>query len=111
MSDAFSLKKGAGLPARVITLTGNGLANLDDVDTDGIKFVYRLKDRLVDAPTPVEIAATIVSSEARTILVVIDGETMDVGRYEWHVRALVGGKAMYFPERGFYYFAVTETIE
>lgn len=108
LRDAFSFKRGMRLPSRIVTLVGNGLANLDSIDPGSIKFVYRKKG-VVERNL---ITATVVSSTAMTIKV--DFGTLDtdeLARYEWHIEATIGGLGLAWPERDFYTFSVTETIE
>lgn len=108
MSDVFSYKKGMRLPSRIITLAGNGITTLTELDPGSIKFVYRKKG----VAERVEIAASIVSASAKTIEVDFGAvDTDEIAQYQWHVEATVGGLTMAWPERGFYTFSVTEAIE
>lgn len=104
---AFSYKKGMRLPSRIITLAGNGVTSLAQLDSGSIKFVYRKKG-VVERN---EILATIVDAAARTIAVDFGAVgTDELATYQWHVEAKIGGLPMAFPEEGFYTFAVTDTI-
>ena len=108
MSDAFSYKRGMRLPARIITLSGNGLTNLDTITPGSIVFVYRKKG----TTTRTTIAASVVSSAAMTVRVDFGSvDTAVIAQYQWHVEASIGGLAMAFPEQGFYTFSITEQIE
>lgn len=107
-TDAFSYKRGMRLPARIITLTGNGVTTLAALDSNSIKFVYRKKG-VVERKL---IAATI--SDAAAMKIEVDFGTIDtatIAQYQWHVEAAIGGLVMAFPELGFYTFSVTDTIE
>lgn len=107
MSDAFSLKLGARLPSRTITLAGNGITSLDELDPGSIKFRYRKKG-VVERN---DIAAVIVDAAAMKIRVDFGAvDTDEIATYEWDIEATVGGLKMYFPEKGFYTFSVTGTI-
>jgi hypothetical protein len=105
--DAFSYKKGMRLPSRIITLAGNGVTSLAQLDVGSIKFVYRKKG-VVERN---EILATIVDAAARTISVDFGTvDTDEIAQYQWHVEARIGGLSMAFPEVGFYTFSVTDPI-
>lgn len=106
MSDAFSFKKGARLPSRTLTLSGNGITTLTGVDS--VTFVYR-ESGVTERRT---IAAVI--TDAPNMKVRVDFGASDVAaikKFQWHVEAVVGGLTMCFPEKGFYTFSVTEAIE
>lgn len=106
MSDAFSYKRGMRLPRRIITLAGNGLTTLSAVDS--IKFVYRK----MGAVERNEIVAAVVDAAALTIEVDFGTvDTDEIAQYQWHVEVTVSGLVMAFPERNFYTFSVTATIE
>lgn len=107
MTDSFSYKQGAQLPSRIVTLSGNDLANLDAIDVDSIKFVYRV----VSKPERQEIVCTI--SDSATMKIEVDFSALDtdtIAQYQWHVEAKQDGLLMYFPEKGFFTFSVTENI-
>jgi len=108
MSDVFSYKRGMRLPSRIITLSGNGLTSLDTVDSGSVKFVYRRKG----IAERIEISAIVIDEALMRIEVDFSSvDTGTIGQYQWHVEAKVGGLPMAFPERGFYTFSITETIE
>lgn len=107
MSDAFSFKVGAQLPSRTMTLTGNGLTSLASIDANTMLFVYRPKG----TATRTTIPATIVDAAAMKIQ--IDFGTVDTataGSFDWEIEAQIGGKKLYWPEKGFYSFSVTANI-
>lgn len=108
MKDSFSYKKGMRLPSRFITLAGNGVTSLTQLDVGSIKFVYRkvgfpLERNVIDA-TIVDAAAMRISVDFGTV------DTDELAQYQWHVEAKIGGLPMAFPEVGFYTFSVTDTI-
>lgn len=106
-SDLFSYKKGMRLPSRVLTLDGNGIASLAELDPGSIRFVYRKKG----VAERNEITPTIVDAAARKIRVDFGAiDTNTIAAYQFHVEGMVGGKLLAWPERGFYTFSVTETI-
>ena len=108
MADAFSFKRTARLPIRVITLAGNGLSNLDGIDPGSVKFVYRqagVEERK-------EIAGTVQDSAAMKVAIPFGAiDVATEGKYQWQIEVTVGGLTMCFPEKGFYTFAVTDNIE
>jgi hypothetical protein len=107
-ADAFSFKKDARLPSRIVTLSGNGLADLSTIDANTMLFVYRLKGDTVRKT----ITATITSIPLMKIQVDFASiDTQNLGKYEWHIEAQITGKKMYWPEKGFYTFSVTDNIE
>lgn len=106
--DAFSYKRGMRLPSRIITLVGNGVTNLTAIDPGSIKFVYRPKE----TNQRKEIAASVVDAALMKIDVDFGAvDTSVAAQYQWHVEATIGGLVMAWPEKGFYTFSVTETIE
>ena len=106
MADLFSFKKGARLPSRTITLVGNGLTTLTGIDN--AKFIYR-KSGVVERT---EILAVVVDVDLLQIRVDFAALDVDeISKYQWHVEVTIGGLVMCFPEKGFYTFSVTETIE
>jgi hypothetical protein len=110
MADSFSFKRGARLPVRVITITGNGLTNLDVIDS--AKFVYRALVDSVPVEERREIAASVFDSDAMQVSVAFAALDVSVeGKYQWHIEVAVSGLLMYFPEKGFYTFSVTDNIE
>lgn len=107
MKDAFSYKKGMRLPSRFITLAGNGVTSLTQLDVGSIKFVYRktgVAERNAIDATIVDAAAMRISVDFGTV------DTDEIAQYQWHVEAKIGGLPMAFPEVGFYTFSVTDTI-
>lgn len=107
-TDAFSYKRGARLPVRIVTLAGNGLSDLSSLDVGSILFVYRT----IGVDERKTITATIFDSPTMKIRVdfgAIDSATL--GKYQWHIEAQVGGLTMCFPEKGFYSFSITDQIE
>lgn len=109
MSDAFSFKRGAELPARVITLSGNGVTTLAAIDAGTLLFVYREKGVETDRRT---INAQIVDAAAMKVEVDFSSvDTATLGRYEWEVEGQIAGRKLYWPEKGFYTFSVTDNID
>lgn len=105
-ADLFSFKRGARLPTRTITLVGNGLTNLDGID--GVKFVYRT----AGVEERKEIVASVADSAAMKVQVAFGATDVAVeAKYQWHVEVTIGGLIMCFPEKGFFTFSVTDTIE
>lgn len=110
MPDLFSFKRGIYGPARIVTLNGNGLTNLDGIDS--VKFVYRTLVDGVPVEERNEIVATVHDSAAMQVLVTFSALDVDVeAKYQWQVEVVVGGVTMAFPEKGFYTFSVTDNIE
>lgn len=110
MSDAFSYKHRMRLPSRIITLAGNGVASLSELDPGSIKFCYRVKDSQADRKL---ISATPIGDPA-DLQVQVDFAAVDTGteaQYEWHIEATINGLTLAWPERGFYTFSITDTIE
>lgn len=109
MADAFSFKKGATAPDRIVTLTGNGVTDLSTLDGGTIKFIYRTKG----VAELNEIVAAIEGDPTNLQIRVPFGtvDTDVVAKYEWHIEAQQSGKKMYWPEKGFNTFSVTTTIE
>lgn len=106
MSAAFTLKRTARLPSRAITLSGNGITTLQGIDS--CAFVYEA----AAGGTPVSLTATV--TDAANMVIRVDFGATDVatvGTYKWHIKVTQGGLDMYFPEVGFYTFAITPTLE
>jgi hypothetical protein len=109
MADAFSFKRGASAPDRLVVLDGNDVTDLDALDGGTLKFIYRTAG-VVELN---EIAAAIEGPGTDlTIRVAFDTvDTETIAKYQWHIEAQLSGKKMYWPEKGFYTFSVTENIE
>lgn len=105
-TDAFSFKRGARLPVRIVTLSGNDLSNLDGIAS--ATFVYRA----IGVDERKEIAATVYDSAAMQVSVAFGAiDVATEGKYQWQVEVDVGGLVMTFPEKGFYTFSITDNIE
>ncbi len=104
MTDKFSFKKGARLPSREMTLTSSTDFNLQTADS--VTFVYRKKG-VAERNTiaPVILSPTKIRVDFGSI------DVDEIAQYEWHVEAVFSSKRMDFPERSFFTFSVTETIE
>jgi hypothetical protein len=106
MRDAFSFKRTERLPSREMTL--KSAATFDLASASSVKFVYRTKG-IVERR---ELAAVVVDAPAKRIRVDFgDTDVAIVGKFEWHIEVVLGGKLMTFPEGGFFTFAVTGNIE
>lgn len=109
MADAFSFKRGASAPDRLVTLAGNNVTDLSALDGGTIKFIYRR----AGVTELNEIAAAIEGPTTDLVVrVAFDAiNTETIAKYQWHIEAQVSGKKMYWPEKGFYTFSVTDNIE
>ncbi len=106
MPDKFSFKKGARLPSRELLL--ESVASFDLSAASSVTFVYRAKG--VDERRT--IAAVVTDAPGKRIRVDFGAnDVATIGVYEWHVEAVFTGQTMCFPERGFYTFSVTDTID
>lgn len=105
MADQFSFKKGARLPSRLIKLTSDAAF---DLSTASVTFVYRP----IASTERRTIAAVLVAGTTDTIRVDFDATAVAVvGQFEWQIEAVFGELTMIFPEREFFTFSVTPTIE
>lgn len=105
MADKFSFKKGARLPSREMTLSS--AAAFDLAQASSVTFVYRTQG-VIERRT---IVAVVVDAPTKKVRVDFgDVEVGTIGKFEWHIEAVISGKTMCFPERGFYTFSVTDTI-
>jgi hypothetical protein len=109
MADAFSFKKGARAPDRIVALAGNGVTDLSTLDSGSIKFVYRAAGVVERNEITAAIEGDATDLRIRIPFGAVDVD--EIGKYQWHIEAAVGGKLMYWPEKGFYTFSVTENIE